>query len=85
MCEANRNGGASCIELLDLSDQWERPACDECHREAEDRVIASADRFYDLAHTTCVSVGAWREVAKDLDKTVQVLRKSRASRRSVRN
>lgn len=79
MCSCASN----CLERLDRGDVSPQ-VCADCEREAERRVIAAADEFYDLAHAELrelVDVGQWKEITRKIDKAVQLLRKVRTVRR----
>lgn len=71
----------SCIEMIsgpDFEKGW--GICPDCFRLAEDNVIAAADAFYDIAHSTSVRLVDWKDVTKKIDKAVQILRKARQQR-----
>lgn len=85
MCDRSTPSGQTCLDVIGQVDAALGSVCDECHRSAEESVIEAADIFYDLAHSSEVSVDAWRRVTSVIDKAVQVLRRSRASRRASRN
>lgn len=70
----------TCLEILAEKDMMAGRVCLPCHREAEDGVIASADGFYDLMHSSSFAViPANKAAIARIDKAVQILRKVRSN------